>query len=114
MPVRCLELGANLLKGIRRTTRRRPEDTPSNDVQTAVTQQENVQLGQTRPESRQLESTQQEFTQTKNPQTNTKMAGARPQDAWSVASRILSLMMQLLVVLLIISIVVSRLFGALL
>ncbi|THZ12322.1 hypothetical protein D6C91_08585 [Aureobasidium pullulans] len=44
----------------RRTTRRRPEDTPSNDVQTAATQQENVQLGQTRPESRQPESTQQE------------------------------------------------------
>ncbi|THX19617.1 hypothetical protein D6D17_01190 [Aureobasidium pullulans] len=98
----------------RRTTRRRPEDTPSNDVQTAATQQENVQLGQTRPESRQPESTQQESTHTKNPQTNTKMAGAPPQDAWSVASRILSFMMQLLVVLLIISTVVSWLFGALL
>ncbi|THZ64375.1 hypothetical protein D6C85_08642 [Aureobasidium pullulans] len=98
----------------RRTTRRRSEDTPSNDVQTAATQQENVQLGQTRPESRQPESTQQESTHTKNPQTNTKMAGAPPQDAWSVASHILSFMMQLLVVLLIISIVVSWLFGALL
>ncbi|THW86450.1 hypothetical protein D6D15_07377 [Aureobasidium pullulans] len=97
----------------RRTTRRRPEDTPSNDVQTAATQQENVQVGQTRPESRQPESTQQESTHTKNPQTNTKMAGAPPQDAWSVASRILSFMMQLLVVLLIISTVVSWLFGAL-
>ncbi|TIA53973.1 hypothetical protein D6C77_07930 [Aureobasidium pullulans] len=98
----------------RRTTRRRPEDTPSNDVQTAATQQENVQVGQTRPESRQPESTQQESTHTKNPQTNTKMAGAPPQDAWSVASRILSFMMRLLVVLLIISTVVSWLFGALL
>ncbi|THV73386.1 hypothetical protein D6D28_03295 [Aureobasidium pullulans] len=98
----------------RRTTRRRPEDTPSNDVQTAATQQENVQVGQTRPESRQPESTQQESTHTKNPQTNRKMAGAPPQDAWSVASRILSFMMQLLVVLLIISTVVSWLFGALL
>ncbi|THX34156.1 hypothetical protein D6D10_07627 [Aureobasidium pullulans] len=97
----------------RRTTRRRPEDTPSNDVQTAATQQENVQVGQTRPESRQPESTQQESTHTKNPQTNTKMAGAPPQDAWSVASRIPSFTMQLLVVLLITRIVVSWLFGAL-
>ncbi|THW42036.1 hypothetical protein D6D22_05083 [Aureobasidium pullulans] len=98
----------------RRTTRRRPEDTPSNDVQTAATQQENVQVGQTRPESRQPESTQQESTHTKNPQTNTKIAGAPPQDAWSAASRIPSFTMQLLVVLLIIRIVVSWLFGALL
>ncbi|THW03550.1 hypothetical protein D6D25_08415 [Aureobasidium pullulans] len=81
---------------------------------TAATQQENVQVGQTRPESRQPESTQQESTHTKNPQTNTKMAGAPPQDAWSVASRIPSFTMQLLVVLLIIRIVVSWLFGALL
>ncbi|THZ93982.1 hypothetical protein D6C82_08546 [Aureobasidium pullulans] len=80
---------------------------------TAATQQENVQVGQTRPESRQPESTQQESTHTKNPQTNTKMAGAPPQDAWSVASRIPSFTMQLLVVLLIIRIVVSWLFGAL-
>ncbi|CAD0037694.1 unnamed protein product [Aureobasidium pullulans] len=42
------------------------------------------------------------------------MAGAPPQDAWSVASRIPSFTMQLLVVLLIIRIVVSWLFGALL
>ncbi|THY36311.1 hypothetical protein D6D01_00540 [Aureobasidium pullulans] len=90
-----------------------PEDTPSNDVQTAATQQENVQLEQTRPESRQPENTQQESTRTKNPQTNTQMAGAPPQDAWSVASRILSHMMYLIVVLLTIGIVVSRLFGTL-